>query len=244
MPEISIGLYPDVGGSWFLRRMPGRVGPVPRAHGGAAQCGRCHLLRPGRPAGAARAQGAGAGGHRRRAHGRARPRPTAPRCRASCAQAGEGAELPPSKVREHFDTINALMAGDDLLDIAKRLRALQSDDAWLQTAAQDLRQGRAELGSAVASSCGSACPACRWPRCSGSNTGPRSASARTRISPRASARVLIDKDRNPQLEPGDAGRDHAATSSKTTCACAATGAASARGARSEPNHHKTTETHT
>jgi enoyl-CoA hydratase/carnithine racemase len=26
MPEITIGLYPDVGGSWFLRRMPGRAG--------------------------------------------------------------------------------------------------------------------------------------------------------------------------------------------------------------------------
>src|SRR6202012_4958221 len=26
MPEITIGLYPDVGGSWFLRRMPGLIG--------------------------------------------------------------------------------------------------------------------------------------------------------------------------------------------------------------------------
>lgn len=26
MPEISIGLYPDVGGSWFLNRMPGKLG--------------------------------------------------------------------------------------------------------------------------------------------------------------------------------------------------------------------------
>ena len=26
MPEISIGLYPDVGATWFLRRMPGRTG--------------------------------------------------------------------------------------------------------------------------------------------------------------------------------------------------------------------------
>ncbi|WP_416397027.1 enoyl-CoA hydratase/isomerase family protein [Allohahella sp. A8] len=26
MPESSIGLYPDVGGSWFLNRMPGRTG--------------------------------------------------------------------------------------------------------------------------------------------------------------------------------------------------------------------------
>ena len=26
MPEITIGLYPDVGGSWFLNRMPGQLG--------------------------------------------------------------------------------------------------------------------------------------------------------------------------------------------------------------------------
>jgi enoyl-CoA hydratase/carnithine racemase len=26
MPEVSIGLFPDVGGSWFLRRMPNRMG--------------------------------------------------------------------------------------------------------------------------------------------------------------------------------------------------------------------------
>src|SRR3546814_17941623 len=26
MPEISIGLFPDVGGSWLLNRMPGRTG--------------------------------------------------------------------------------------------------------------------------------------------------------------------------------------------------------------------------
>src|SRR5690606_37270409 len=26
MPEITIGLYPDVGGSWFLNRAPGKTG--------------------------------------------------------------------------------------------------------------------------------------------------------------------------------------------------------------------------
>ncbi|HET8701614.1 MAG TPA: enoyl-CoA hydratase/isomerase family protein [Nitrococcus sp.] len=26
MPEVTLGLYPDVGGTWFLNRMPGRVG--------------------------------------------------------------------------------------------------------------------------------------------------------------------------------------------------------------------------
>jgi enoyl-CoA hydratase/carnithine racemase len=28
MPEITIALFPDVGGSWFLNRMPGQVGPL------------------------------------------------------------------------------------------------------------------------------------------------------------------------------------------------------------------------
>ena len=27
MPEVAIGLYPDVGGSWFLNRAPGHIGP-------------------------------------------------------------------------------------------------------------------------------------------------------------------------------------------------------------------------
>ena len=44
-------------------------------------------------------------------------------------------------IRDSYDTINALMAGDDLRDIAQRLRALQSDDPWLQTAAKTFAKG-------------------------------------------------------------------------------------------------------
>ena len=44
-------------------------------------------------------------------------------------------------MREHYDAINALMAGDDLIDIANRLRELQSDDAWLQSAAKTFAKG-------------------------------------------------------------------------------------------------------
>src|SRR5690606_27525417 len=140
MPEINIGLYPDVGGSWFLRRMPGRVGlflaltAAPLNAADAIFCGLADLLVP----------------HERKpqvleAIGSAAwlAEPGADRATLSrlLAAAGEGAALPPSKVREHFDTINALMAGDDLLDIAKRLRALQSDDPWLQTAARTFAKG-------------------------------------------------------------------------------------------------------
>lgn len=140
MPEINIGLYPDVGGSWFLRRMPGRVGlflaltAAPLNAADAIFCGLADLLVP----------------HERKAQvlasiGRTawKVEPQADRATLSrlLAQAGEGAAPPASKVREHFDTINALMAGDDLKDIAKRLRELHSDDPWLQTASKTFGKG-------------------------------------------------------------------------------------------------------
>lgn len=141
MPEINIGLYPDVGGSWFLRRTPGRTGlflALTAANINAHDtifCGLADVLVPQERKGdviEAIAATTWAGGN-----GKA-DRATLSRL---LAKAGEGAEMPASKVREHYDTINALMAGDDLLDIAKRLRALESDDAWLQTAAKTFTKG-------------------------------------------------------------------------------------------------------
>jgi len=140
MPEISIGLYPDVGGSWFLRRTPGRTGlflALTAANLNAADaifCGLADVLVPQEHKGQvleaiAAARWAGEGKADRATLSRI------------LAKAGEGAELPASKVREHYDTINALMAGDDLLDIAQRLRALRSDDAWLQGAAKTFMKG-------------------------------------------------------------------------------------------------------
>ncbi|GER17003.1 enoyl-CoA hydratase/isomerase family protein [Variovorax boronicumulans] len=141
MPEINIGLYPDVGGSWFLRRTPGRTGlflALTAANINAHDtifCGLADVLVPHERKGAvieaiAATQWAGGDAKADRA--------TLSRI---LAQAGEGVEMPASKVREHYDTINALMAGDDLLDIARRLRDVQSDDAWLQTASKTFTKG-------------------------------------------------------------------------------------------------------
>lgn len=141
MPEINIGLYPDVGGSWFLRRTPGRTGlflALTAANINAHDtifCGLADVLVPQERKAdvlAAIASTQWAGGDAKA------DRATLSRI---LAQAGEGAEMPPSKVREHYDTINALMAGDDLLDIARRLRDVQSDDAWLQTASKTFTKG-------------------------------------------------------------------------------------------------------
>ncbi|MBO9651145.1 MAG: enoyl-CoA hydratase/isomerase family protein [Variovorax sp.] len=140
MPEINIGLYPDVGGSWFLRRAPGRVGlflaltAAPLNAADAIFCGLADIVVP----------------HERKAQvlegiaGAAwQGESKADRALLSrlLAKAGKGAEKQPSKLREHFDAINDLMAGDDLLDIANRLRHLKSDDAWLQTAGATFTKG-------------------------------------------------------------------------------------------------------
>ncbi|MDB5731915.1 MAG: enoyl-CoA hydratase/isomerase family protein [Variovorax sp.] len=146
MPEIGIGFYPDVGGSWFLRRAPGRTGlflALTAAKLNATDaifCGLADIVVPQER----KAQVLDAiGGAAWRGDARA-DRATLSRL---LAQAGGDAEHPPSKVREHFDTINALMAGEDLLEIAQRLRTLRSGDPWLQAAAQAF--GRGSPGSAA-----------------------------------------------------------------------------------------------
>jgi enoyl-CoA hydratase/carnithine racemase len=140
MPEIGIGLYPDVGGSWFLSRAPGRTGlflaltGAPLNAADAIFCGLADLVvaheRKARVLDAIAAHAwQGDAGADRAALSRL------------LAKAGEGAQKPPSKLREHFDTINELMAGDDLIDIANRLCAFESGDAWLRTAATTFVKG-------------------------------------------------------------------------------------------------------
>lgn len=44
MPETSIGLFPDVGGGWYLSRLPGRVGQFMVLTGARLDGGECHYL--------------------------------------------------------------------------------------------------------------------------------------------------------------------------------------------------------
>lgn len=140
MPEIGIGLFPDVGGSWFLPRMPGRTGlflaltAAPLNAADALHCGMADVLVP----------------HDRKAAvwsalATAPWTGDAPADRATLTAvlraAGEGAMRPPSLVMRHAAAIDTLMAGDDLGPIAERLRSLQSDDPWLQAAGTSFAKG-------------------------------------------------------------------------------------------------------
>lgn len=139
MPEVSIGLYPDVGGSWFLRRMPGRVGlflaltGAPLNAADALFCGLADFCLGAESRADVLAAIAGA----RWSDAAADNRATLSRL---LSRHGAG-NLPQSKLRQRFDLINELMAGDDLMDIAARLRTLHSDDAWLSTAAATFAKG-------------------------------------------------------------------------------------------------------
>jgi enoyl-CoA hydratase/carnithine racemase len=142
MPEISIGLYPDVGGSWILRRMAGRVGlflALTGAHLNAADalfCGLAdfHVGTHTRD----ELQGTIAASHW--TDDAAQNRSQLSRLLDRMADTANHS-LPVSQVRTHWDSIQALIAGDDLLDIAARLRELHSGDAWLDQAASSFNQG-------------------------------------------------------------------------------------------------------
>ncbi len=139
MPEISIGLYPDVGGSWLLRRMPGRVGLFLALTGASLNVadalfcglGDFHLSAESRPDVLAAIQTTHWSDSAHEHH--------ADLSRFLAHRAVR--ELPESNLRRHFDLIGELMAGDDLEDIATRLRTLRSDDPWLTAATTAFSKG-------------------------------------------------------------------------------------------------------
>ena len=141
MPEIAIGLYPDVGASGFLGRAPGRTG--------------LFLALTGAPLNASDACFAGLG-DAVLDHGdhdgvlaaiaAARWTGSADADSASLGQlldafAG-GVDRPASPLAAHRDRIDALIGHDGLDDTARRLRALETDaDPWLAAAGAAFAKG-------------------------------------------------------------------------------------------------------
>jgi enoyl-CoA hydratase/carnithine racemase len=141
MPEISIGLYPDVGGSWLLSRLPGRTGAflaLTAAHLNAADAlfaGLADFVVPHEQHGALLQAIASATWQGERDADGAQ-------LSHLLEQLGEGTELPASPLRTHFDRINTVIGHDRLQDIASRLKALAQDaDPWLAQAAKTFAKG-------------------------------------------------------------------------------------------------------
>ena len=141
MPEITIGLYPDVGGSWFLGRAPGRSG--------------LFLALTGAALNASDACFAGLADFQLRHEDQRAVLEAVAAQRWSGKQVDDaarlshllqarthGVERPVSPLRDSIDRIADVIGHDRLEDIAPRLLALANDDhPWLANAAAAFAKG-------------------------------------------------------------------------------------------------------
>jgi enoyl-CoA hydratase/carnithine racemase len=137
MPEISIGLYPDVGASWFLPRLPGRLGLFLALTGAPLNAGDAlqanlgdHLLAPDAWPDLLAALAAG--------HWPAEQRHATA---SACIRALESATVPPARLIQHFDTIRRLMHQGELKQVLQAMYDANFEDPWLLEARQRCAEG-------------------------------------------------------------------------------------------------------
>ncbi|WP_444903193.1 enoyl-CoA hydratase/isomerase family protein [Microbulbifer sp. CnH-101-E] len=141
MPEITIGLFPDVGGSWFLNRMPGRLGLFLGLTGAqfngadalfAGMADRIIAQEQRETVLAALAaldySASSAFNHRLISD-----------CLKSCELSP--LQRPESQLREHYDQIQQLTDFASLPEVCAAISAYQGVDKWLQRAATTLAGG-------------------------------------------------------------------------------------------------------
>ncbi|HWA13137.1 MAG TPA: enoyl-CoA hydratase/isomerase family protein [Burkholderiales bacterium] len=139
MPEITIGLFPDVGGSWLLGRMPGRSGLFLGLTGariqaadalftGMADCCIPQVEKPG----IMEALLAQPWTRARDVNDRLLTRLLLSRARK---------DLAPGPVRQHLDAINGLCESGELHATVAAIAGLRTGDAWLDRAGATLAAG-------------------------------------------------------------------------------------------------------
>ncbi|MBB3228898.1 enoyl-CoA hydratase/carnithine racemase [Luteibacter sp. Sphag1AF] len=138
MPEITVGLYPDVGGSWLLNRVPDHAG--------------LFLALTGAPLGAADAIHAGLADHYLRDEQRADVY-SALSAQAWSIRAADNAQALTSLLSDmagqpdvgplarHRDAIHAACAADTLDAVIAAIEAMPGDDPWLESARRTLAAG-------------------------------------------------------------------------------------------------------
>ena len=132
MPETGIGLFPDVGGGWYLSRLPGRVGQFLALTGARLDGAECHYLHLAT--------------HyvEQASLGDMVERIVAAPTRVSGALGSASATPPEAKIQQNLALIGRLFASDRLEQIIAALEADESD--WAGTE-------RATLGTKSPLSC-------------------------------------------------------------------------------------------
>lgn len=140
MPEVTIGLYPDVGGTWFLNKAPGRTGLFLALTGASINASDTlflgiadrfleHAQWPELVGALKNVAWGSADQHGGQLSHILRDLET---------RAGE---RPANVVRDHYDTIQQLTDGDSLREIVANITAYSGGDDWLAKAAQTLASG-------------------------------------------------------------------------------------------------------
>ncbi|MEH6417149.1 enoyl-CoA hydratase/isomerase family protein [Pseudomonas sp. CGJS7] len=137
-PEITVGLYPDVGGSFLLNRVPRRAGlflaltGAPLNAGDAIYAGLADHYVPEAQRGAVYADlvtAAWSGDAAR------------DRDLLSGLLRARGEAAPAGPLQQHARLVETLCNAEDLPTVVSRIDALETDDAWLQTARKTLAAG-------------------------------------------------------------------------------------------------------
>ncbi len=141
MPEVTIGLFPDVGGSWFLNRMPGRLGLFLGLTGAqfngadALFAGMADRMLPGdrRETVLVALSGLEFFADSERNH----------RQVSDCLKRLQlpPEEQPQSNLRAHYDQIQQLTDFATLPEVCRAITAYKGEDKWLQKAAATLAGG-------------------------------------------------------------------------------------------------------
>jgi enoyl-CoA hydratase/carnithine racemase len=140
MPEVTIGLYPDVGATWFLNRAPGRTGLFLALTGAAINASDTlflgladRFLDHAQWSELVAALTETAWGERTQHGGQ-----LSHLLRELEQRAGE---RPEAVVRNHYDAIQQFTDGDSLDDIVANITAYDGADEWLKKAAETLASG-------------------------------------------------------------------------------------------------------
>lgn len=142
MPEISIGLFPDVGASWFLNRLPGRLGLFMGLTG--ARLNVADTLRVGLAdlvIDAGQIETLLARLQDERWTGEAAADDNRLFRLLNQVEALDYRSLAPGHLERHEQTIARLTAGTELPAIIEQILAADIDDPWWQTCAENLKNG-------------------------------------------------------------------------------------------------------
>ena len=142
MPEVTIALFPDVGGSWFLNRMPGKSGRFLALTGASINAADAIYTgiadrfiaseRKHEVLGQLLKQRWTADVDDNHALARAALRPFAEQSVGQC---------PGGQVEPHLASINALCDGDSVHEVIDNICSQQTNDPWLSKARDSLSHG-------------------------------------------------------------------------------------------------------